>query len=372
MRTGEPAAAGVEGWAPRVRRLHRLQAVALFFRLSVFGATAVMALLGAASASPHLPGPAALELLAIATCYHLFAYLLNDVVDLPIDRHEARRAISPLVRGTVRPGLALAVALVQVPLGLAVAGLTPGGTRAVACLAVSFTLMAVYDVFGKRTPIPWLTDVAQGLGWATLLLCGAAVRGPWRPLTWVLFAFVTVYIVMANGVHGALRDLENDSRQGARSVAIVMGARVDDAGRLTMPRSLAAYAWTLHAAVVALAFVPLALGTPAMGSGARALTVAALTAVAALATRFAVDAVGSADPATRRSAGTLHVVLIIALPTIAVLGPLDPAFKALLATVFALPLTVLGWFPDALRWAWRKRGSPRPAMSSVPTAGVER
>lgn len=365
MRTGD-APAGT--WVPRIRRLHRLQAVALFFRLSVFGATAVMVLLGAASTSPHLPAGAALGLLAIAACYHVFAYLLNDVVDLPIDRHEPRRAISPLVRGTVRPAVALAIALAQVPVGLAIAGLTPGGPRAAASLGASFALMAVYDLFGKRTRVPWMTDVVQGLAWATLLLCGAAVRGSWEPLTWMLFAFVTVYIVMANGVHGALRDLENDARQGARSVAIAMGARVDGNGQLVMPRSMATYAWTLHAALVALAFVPAALGQPPMDLGARALTVAALVAVSVLASRMAVDAVASPDPFTRRSAGTLHVVLMIAMPAIAVLGPLDLAFKLLLVIVFALPLTVLGWFPDALRWAWRRRSS-RPGMLSAPMGG---
>ncbi len=352
-------------WVPRVRRWRRLQAVALFFRLSVFGATAVMALLGAASTSPQLPAGAALSLLAIATCYHIFAYLLNDVVDLPIDRHEPRRAISPLVRGTVRPGVAMAVALASVPLGLVIAGLTPGGHRAAASLAVSFALMAIYDLFGKRTRAPWVTDVVQGLAWATLLLCGATVRGPWEPLTWMLFVFVTVYIVMANGVHGALRDLENDARQGARSVAIAMGARIDGDGRLVMPRSMTRYAWALHAALVVLAFVPAAMGEPPMAPAARAPTVVALVAVAVLASRMAVHAVASPDPLIRRSAGTLHVVLMIALPAIAVLAPLDLAFKLLLVTVFALPLTVLGWFPDALRWAWRRRVS-RAEMLSAP------
>ena len=352
--------------------MHRLQAIALFVRASVFGMTALMVLLGAASTSPHLPGRTALALLGVAACYHLFAYLLNDVVDLPIDRHEPRRAISPLVRGTVRPGVALAIALAQVPLGLVIAGRTPGPTRAVVCLAVSFALMAVYDLHGKRTGVPWVTDGAQGLAWAGLLLCGAAVRGPWQPLTWMLFAFVIGYIVMANGVHGALRDLENDARQGARSVAIVLGARIDGDGRLTMPASLAAYGWILHGGLIALAFVPVALGEPPMEPGARALTVVALVAVAALASRMAADALGAPGVVTLRSAGTLHIILVMALPAIAVLGALDPAFQLLLGTAFALPLTVLGWFPEALRWAWRKRSVPVVAMPSAPISGGSR
>src|SRR5205085_11543785 len=127
-----------------------------------------------------------------------------------------------------------------------------GGGRGLTALVAAFILMAGYDGWGKRTSVPWLLDLVQGLGWAALLLYGAAVRGPWTALTWWLLAFWTVFIVLANGVHGGLRDVANDARCGARSTAIAMGARAGADDRLHIPRATVAYAWTLHGALVVI------------------------------------------------------------------------------------------------------------------------
>ena len=340
---------------PLVRRWHRLQAVALFVRLSASGATVLICLLGAASASPHLPAPDVLRLGALAAGFHLFAYLLNDVVDLPLDRTEPRRALSPLVRGVVPPGLALAIALAQVPLSLILVALGPGAARATAALTAAFALMAVYDLVGKRTPTPWLLDLVQGLGWGALLLCGAATRGAWTLLTWVLFAFVTIYIVMVNGVHGALRDLDNDHHRGVRSTAVAMGARVDGGGRLVVPRRMRLYTWALQLVLVGLALLPPVLGEPEMGMVPRSLTGAALLVLAVLTCGLANVALSAGDTLALRYAGSLHLIVVITLPAVAVFPALDRGFALLLLAGFALPLLALGWFPEALRWAWRRR-----------------
>jgi 4-hydroxybenzoate polyprenyltransferase len=369
--TNHAGLVGAGAWAPVVRRHRRLQAFGLFVRLSALGTTLAVPLLGAASVSPGLPWRTAAVIVIVAFGYHLFAYVLNDVVDLPIDRHEPRRAVSPLVRGTVRPGHALALALAAVPLTLAVAaaasGAEPGGGRAVAALATAFVLMAVYDLWGKRSPVPWLLDLVQGLGWAALLLYGAAVRGPWTALTWWLFAFWTCFIVLANGVHGGLRDLENDARCGARSTAIVMGARADAGGRLVVPRRTVAYAWTLHAALLAIVLGAWSWAGLGYGWGTNAATllaILALTAAGGWALSEAVSAGG--DPATLRLAGTLHLLLLMALPVALLLPSLRPGFRALVVLGFLVPLAGLGWMPDLVRWAGHPLGRRRLRGTSPP------
>jgi 4-hydroxybenzoate polyprenyltransferase len=283
------------------------------------------------------------------------------VVDLPIDRHEPRRAASPLVRGTVRPAMALAVALGAVPVTLAVASAGPGGGRATAALVAAFVLMAVYDLWSKRSPFPWLLDLVQGLGWGALLLYGAAVRGPWTPLTWWLFAFWTVFIVLANGVHGGLRDLANDARCGARSTAIAMGARADAGGRLVIPRASVAYAWTLHAGLVVVVLGAWMAADLGYGAVARAATLAIIGGLAwagGWALSAAVDAGG--DPAGLRLAGTLHLLILMGLPVALVLPGLRPGFRAVVIVGFLAPLAALGWLPDLARWV------RRPSRRSVP------
>ncbi|NTU85807.1 MAG: hypothetical protein HGA45_41835, partial [Chloroflexales bacterium] len=74
-----------------------------FFRVSAFGATAVLPILGAASVDPGLAGRRAAELLGVAAAFHAFAYIDNDICDLEVDRTQPLRAAYPLVRGAVSP-----------------------------------------------------------------------------------------------------------------------------------------------------------------------------------------------------------------------------------------------------------------------------
>ena len=220
-----------------------------------------------------------------------------------------------------------------------------------------FGLMAVYDLWGKRSPVPWLLDLVQGLGWASLFLWGAAERGPWTTLTWWLFAFWTVFIVLANGVHGGLRDLANDARCGARSTAIAMGARADGPdGRLVIPRRTVFSAWVLHIGLVSLVVGAWAGGGLAYGFTGRAATLVAVVALGAAAGWALSEAVtAGGDPESLRLAGTLHLVLLMALPVVLLLPWLQPPFRLLLVAGFVAPLAALGWLPDVVRFVGSRR-----------------
>src|SRR5436189_1137040 len=113
----------------------RLAGAGQFIRFSALGATLVLPLMGAASAGGRLRPASTMGLVVVASMFHAFAYVLNDVVDLPVDRSEPRRSRSPLVRGTVTRGRAGAFALVQVPAAFAVASWAGADHRAIGALA---------------------------------------------------------------------------------------------------------------------------------------------------------------------------------------------------------------------------------------------
>lgn len=155
-----------------------------FIRFPVIGASALLPLVGAATVAPHLPTGQIAALLSIAVTFHIYAYVLNDVADLPVDRTEPLRSAYPLVRGTIQPGQALAFALLQIPLALALTAWRGGGPFAYAALTASFGLMTVYDLWGKRLRFGPLTDLIQGLSWGAHLIYGAALTaGAANPLT---------------------------------------------------------------------------------------------------------------------------------------------------------------------------------------------
>ncbi len=250
-------------WPPAIGRLltqsgYVLDIIQQFIRLPAFGFTAMLPLLGAASVAPHLAARQVLGLLGVALAFHCFSYVLNDVIDLPLDRTQSLRAKDPLVRGVIRPERALAFALCQLPVALVITAWLGGDLGAYAALGAGFFLMGIYNLWGKRTPLPPATDVIQGTAWGALVFYGAGVQpGSLTGLTIDLFAFAVVYIVLINGVHASLRDLANDLAWGLRSTAILLGARPRPAGQLAIPGRLKLYAWTLQALSIGLLLAPL-------------------------------------------------------------------------------------------------------------------
>jgi 4-hydroxybenzoate polyprenyltransferase len=223
-----------------------------FVRIHYLSFSAIWPLLGAATVHRRFRASELVALLAVTCCFHAYAMLLNDVIDLPIDRTQPKRQRDPLVRGAIAPRQVLAIVLVQplltVPLTIWLGGTLP----AHAALGAGFAMMAAYNLWGKRCPFPPLLDAIQGLAWASLALYGALVLGAApNAMTWLVAAYVTAYTLLVNGVHGPLRDLDNDFATGARTTAIFLGTRpASDAGHPVVPRPVAIYDAALRAGLI--------------------------------------------------------------------------------------------------------------------------
>ncbi len=230
----------------------------LFLRLSTLSFTLLLPLLGAMSGQHELNGQIILLLLPIGLTFHIFAYVLNDVVDLRVDRSEPLRSDSPLVQGKVTPRLALWFALSQAPLAFAIALVAGVSLLALTMLCAAFLLLALYDLFGKRCTIPLLTDFIQAAGWCALLLFGTFAAAPTINGDIIyLVVYVLIYVLLINGVHGAVRDLANDLAQQARTTAIWFGARPANATGVQLPVWFIAYAFLLQCTMVAVAVIGL-------------------------------------------------------------------------------------------------------------------
>jgi 4-hydroxybenzoate polyprenyltransferase len=316
-------------------------------RVSTLGFTLLLPLAGAAFAAGGLAPAAAGPLLLVAVSFHLFAYLLNDVADLRVDRTEPLRADSPLVRGVLSPRLAAWIALAQVPLAFGIA-LAAGLPRAaLGWLATAFAGIAVYDLAGKRCPLPPATDAVQAAGWCALLLFGAASAGEvsGAGLAWPV-VYVVLYVLMTNGVHGGLRDLANDRAAGARTTALWLGARADAGGGVAIPRRLAAYALALQAGLCAAAPLAIADGAEGRVAAARALVAAALAASVWLLVRAARR---RADRRRLIAAGVGHLVAALAVLPLVALPLLDGFGALVMLAAFAVPAAAMFAY-NGSRW----------------------
>jgi 4-hydroxybenzoate polyprenyltransferase len=317
----------------------------LFLRLPLLGFTLMLPLVGALGSKAHPAPDQAVGLLLAGLAFHCFAYVLNDVIDLPLDRTESLRADYPLVRNQISRRAALAFALAQLPIAVILTALLGGGTVAYGALAVAYGLIAVYNLYGKRTPFPPLIDFVQGIGWAAMVTYGAAITGsPLAPVALVCAIFVLLYITMLNGIHGGLRDLENDLRGGARTTAIFFGARPDGHGGASITPVLAIYTIALQLLISVVMLVPLYANWYGYDAGAWQLTAALATLlVAASVVLLAVSWRQLHDRWAMLFAGSWHLLLLLTGLVALVALQARPWMLTILVLTHMLPLFVNGW-----------------------------
>ncbi len=338
-------------------------------RTTYFGLTTTHLLLGAATARAELAAPTLAALVLLAACFHVHIFLMNDVIDLEVDATAPRRADHPLVRGLRGDGVgrrsALAIAWLAAALAALLCFCIGAERNAWLALCAAFLLIGIYNVWGKRCPVPPVTDVIQGLGWWGLVLCGVFVGDPRASLleiadrTLPMLAFSMGFTVLITGIHGGLRDLVNDVAHGRTNTAIFLGAEpAAIAARSPRPADDTAVAssWTVVVfayAVLALMFSPSVafLGEPAHFSSDAARQLAAV----AMALLFAANCallwrVVKPVEARRDAWMSAHSVVLLVPPIVLyLLSALpSPGLAWLVAVLFVAPLCVQARFMKRL------------------------
>ncbi len=321
-----------------------------FARIHFMGFSVMWPILGAISVAPRDAARVLPALLAVTLCFHLYAAVLNDVVDLDVDRTQPLRANHPLVRGALSRRTALAFALAQVPLAFVL--LRRFGAGAAIALATAFVFMAIYDLWGKRCPVPPLTDAAQGVAWGALACVGAFATGSQpNALTAVVFAYAVGYLLLINGVHGGVRDLENDFARGTRTTAIFLGMRLAADGVLQVPQRAWRFCFAVQGVLVILTFVPLARNDVAFSPGALSVAWAVTIALAVLCLVLMRQVLRPGDTAWEM-AYRLHLAVLLWPLVFLFAGYAGGTTGAALIVLFFLPIILMKGGRRMVRFAW--------------------
>jgi 4-hydroxybenzoate polyprenyltransferase len=360
-----------------------------FVRLHYFGFTAMLVLLGAAAVSVDPTGDLVVGLLLVAAAYHVFGYVLNDVVDLDLDRQQDRRGRDPLVRGSVSRESGLATALLAMPVIALIAFIMDVAPPAWLALAASLVLALVYNLWGKVTAVPPLTDAIQGLAWALLGLFAAwsanasLEPGPVADRLVPVLAYCGGFIFLINGIHGGLRDLWTDLGNGKKTSATFFGARpsVEDpavigaAPAAESSLGVQVFAFAVHSAMFAPMFWFLVQtaapreGYGPLGHASASLLVAGIFVVSNV---VLWRVVRRHEP--QRGWWISSHLFVLLLPPLALYLPADfvaPIFKVLVAVCFFVPLLLqVGALERLARFLRSDRDPPPPP--APPWAGSTR
>jgi 4-hydroxybenzoate polyprenyltransferase len=176
------------------------------------------------------------------------------------------------------------------------------------------------------------------------VIAGADMTGGMTPATLWAAGVVAVYITLVNGVHGAIRDTQNDLQTGARTTALTLGARIVAGRMIVVPAKLVACGVALQLVCGGL-LVGLLINEMPPQPDLRwaAAGTAALALYLASAWMLALAYVTRNNLRRAMSAGTWHVLLVPAslLPAITCCTP-GRAVVAMMASFVAPPL-LFGW-----------------------------
>jgi 4-hydroxybenzoate polyprenyltransferase len=345
---------GCRSTATILRLWNAILEVDRFVRLHFFVFSGLLPLLGASTVRRDLTGGQIAALLSVALCFHVYSYVLNDVMDLPIDRTEPQRQQDPLVRGAIAPGVALTIALIPIPLTVPLTVWLGGGPSAYTTLAAGFALMAVYNIWGKHCRVPPLTDCAQGVAWGSLALYAAvAVGGEPNVLTWAVATYATGFLLFINGIHGGLRDLDNDIASGAHTTAIFLGTRPGPRGsNAYVPTAVSAFASIVLAGLLSVAIVPLLRNDFRYEGPVRIATLIGAGSLGVAAVMLQPAVVRGRRPAFDAAFRLQAYAVLVMLPLI-FMAYVSVVTRLMILLLLMVSLMVsLGWTTRVVRWLW--------------------
>jgi 4-hydroxybenzoate polyprenyltransferase len=177
--------------------------------------------------------------------FHIFGFVLNDYIDVDVDKKSLDLEKKPLVSGIIPKTHALVITLFSVFCLYIITIVFFPSVVSLSFLSISLFLGTIYDCYGKK--ITHVSDFFVGGALAFIVLFGAStVSASISGIVYIISLMIFIGIIFANAVEGGLKDVDHDYLGGANTIPTVLGVKVMD-GRLFMTGRFLAFAYGLIA-----------------------------------------------------------------------------------------------------------------------------
>jgi len=216
---------------------------------------------------------------------HIYGFVLNDYMDMRIDKLSTELSQRPLLSGTVTPNKALGFALGGLTMMLVFGYLLVyGHPRVVVVLIIAAVLATIYNLISKH--LPGMDIFVAG---AVLFLCifgAAAVAGDPMDISrfgWIVCSLGGLQVMFMNIVAGGLKDIDHDSRGGGNTLAVALGCKVKGKkDKLTITAAFRALAYLIQLIFLLFLFSPFLMGLFAVNALYPLLLVVILALISAV------------------------------------------------------------------------------------------
>ena len=190
---------------------------------------------------------------------HTYGFVLNDIIDYNIDKTSKEISDRPLVSGTISIKKAWIYAIFSMMISFIFAfylALTTSIFYPIIVLALSAVFVTIYDLISKKIPG---MDIILTTSIFFLILYGAStvVKDIFNVTKLALIVCIlgSIQVLFMNAIAAGMKDIENDYKRGARTLAIKMGVRIID-GKLKVPITFKSLAYGIQLVDILLVLLP--------------------------------------------------------------------------------------------------------------------
>lgn len=181
-------------------------------------------------------------LFIIGFLYHVYGFVLNEYIDIDVDKKSKDLNKKPLISGIVPKNHALFIAFSSCIGGFILTIYFFTDVFSVLFLIFAFIFGSIYDFYGKK--IPGL-DFVLGVSFFFICLMGAStISSDFTMVTYIVCSIYFIHISFNNSVEGGLKDVDHDYLAGAKTLATVLGVFVQN-GRLKVTKKFIAFSYFL-------------------------------------------------------------------------------------------------------------------------------
>jgi len=190
---------------------------------------------------------------------HTFGFVFNDIIDYQIDKSSKEISDRPLISGTISLKKAWIFAILSAVFAFIIAFYIAYNTQyyyPILLLTISGIFIILYDLNSKKFPG---MDIFVGLGIFFLILFGALSTTDniykITQLTWIVCVLGSIQVLFMQFIAGGMKDIENDYKRKAKTIAIKMGVRITN-GKLKVSPSFKTLAYGIQLVDLIVVFLP--------------------------------------------------------------------------------------------------------------------
>jgi len=195
-------------------------------------------------------------LFLIGCLSHIFGFVLNDVMDVKIDKLSKELSARPLVSGKITRRKAVYFVIfcmiISFVLSIFFYNNANGFVFIISILILAYIFATIYNIASKK--YPGMDFFVAGAVFF-LILFGASTIGTPTSLAWIVAFIGSLQVLFMNLINGAIKDIDHDLDGKANTFAIKLGVHTNR-GKIVLPTSFKTIGYLIETVRIFLILVP--------------------------------------------------------------------------------------------------------------------